>query len=250
MREKPRTDVDFSKHVLTVTEHPDIKIFDFRKPGTSHYAVTFINARGILAVTGDLGNWIFCREFHPSAKGEGVSDGYWAEKLRMSSTQQSSEYSAEEAERQIKEKLKDEDEELDDKDKEYLKELLEHTGDGEERFQVWAYDNLPEGRDFEFIPGCKVGNPQLSCVFDAFDAMCRCMAANPPAPGPTGDFPEGKLNAQDEGGLQMLVGQQQGKVVLAFGKSIKWIGMGPDQARDLGKMLISRADAVSRGGRD
>ena len=40
----------------------------------------------LCVVTGDVGNWMFCREFHPSSKGH-VSDYYWVEKLQMSSSQ-------------------------------------------------------------------------------------------------------------------------------------------------------------------
>jgi len=86
-----RTNIDFSKHVLTIDETTNAVIYGFKKPETYHGAIKFINTSGILAITGDYGNWIICREFHPSADGH-VSDGYWCEKIRLSSSQKVSDH--------------------------------------------------------------------------------------------------------------------------------------------------------------
>ena len=69
-----RTEVDFSKHVVEITKQEGLFVCYIRVPGTITNSVKFINTNDIMAVTGDFGNWIFCREFHPSATG-GVSDG-------------------------------------------------------------------------------------------------------------------------------------------------------------------------------
>lgn len=64
-------------------------------------------------------------------------------------------------------------------------------------------------------------------------------------PGPTGDFPQGKLNEDDEGGLQIGVTTESGKVVIEFGTPIRWIAMAPEQAIELGKLLTQRAEAIN-----
>jgi hypothetical protein len=65
-------------------------------------------------------------------------------------------------------------------------------------------------------------------------------------PGPTGDFPAGKLNDEDEGGLRIAVGSERGNVVIAFGKPVAWIGMPPQEAADLATMIIRNARAAAK----
>lgn len=55
--------MDFSKHLVKITRYPGVLIHDFRIPDKYTTAITFINTRGIMAVTGDFGNWIFTRNF-------------------------------------------------------------------------------------------------------------------------------------------------------------------------------------------
>jgi hypothetical protein len=168
-----RTKVDFSKHVLTTIQNENVRIDRFADPNTGCYAITFINSCGIMAVTGDCFNWIFCREFYPSEK-SGVSDSYWVEKLRISSTQKPTRFSPKETEKEIRERLADEDD-VSDADREYLEDLLNNLEDGEERYQVYAHDNLPAERDFEYVPYQTELDPMLEVVFDAFDEICRRM---------------------------------------------------------------------------
>jgi len=167
-----RTDVNFDKHELKIIDTPEVLIHIFAKPNTVCGSIKFINTQGILAITGDYGNWIFCREFHPSAEGF-VSDSYWCEKLRMASTQKPSDYDPERTRKEIEERLAGKEEELDEDEKEYLKDLLNQVDECEERYMVYAYDNLPKGRDYEFIPLIKKLNPWLEIIFDAFDEICR-----------------------------------------------------------------------------
>lgn len=49
-------------------------------------------------------------------------------------------------------------------------------------------------------------------------------------PGPTGDFPKGKMDQEDEGGLNIGVGSRGRKVMMVFGKTVAWIGMEADDA--------------------
>lgn len=65
--------------------------------------------------------------------------------------------------------------------------------------------------------------------------------------GPTGQFPEGKLNENDEGEIRIAVGHQNGKVVIDFGKPIAWIGFSAGQARELAGAIIQHAEQVEKG---
>jgi hypothetical protein len=69
---------------------------------------------------------------------------------------------------------------------------------------------------------------------------------NEPRIGPTGDFPEGKLNEDDEGGLQMRVGSdpKNNKVILDFGSPVHWIGLDPEGAQDLARLLSEAANKL------
>lgn len=60
--------------------------------------------------------------------------------------------------------------------------------------------------------------------------------------GATGQFPDGKLNAHDEGELKIAVATRDHKVVLAFGKPVAWIGMNPDDARVIAVSLMNKAN--------
>lgn len=62
--------------------------------------------------------------------------------------------------------------------------------------------------------------------------------------GETGEFPRGKLNEHDEGGLQVAIFTQDKTVQLHFGKSIKWVGLDADTARKLGQSLIDKANSI------
>lgn len=60
-------------------------------------------------------------------------------------------------------------------------------------------------------------------------------------------FPRGKIDPTDEGVLNIAVFEHQGEVVLDFGKMISWIGMSPEQAEEIGTMLIERGRAIRSG---
>ena len=64
--------------------------------------------------------------------------------------------------------------------------------------------------------------------------------------GPTGKFPRGKLNADDEGALQLGLTNHNGKVIIQFGVPIKWLGLGPQEAADLASGLIKHAREAAR----
>lgn len=62
--------------------------------------------------------------------------------------------------------------------------------------------------------------------------------------GPTGEYPEGKLNDTDEGALVVGVGIRDGKVIIDFGTPVAWLGMRPDDAIDFARQLIETANKV------
>ncbi len=55
--------------------------------------------------------------------------------------------------------------------------------------------------------------------------------------GETGRFTSGTLTPDDEGELRFAVTASGGKVILAFGTPVEWIGMLPRQAQELAHML-------------
>jgi hypothetical protein len=60
--------------------------------------------------------------------------------------------------------------------------------------------------------------------------------------GATGEFPEGKINDTDEGELKLAVSARKGVVIMEFGKSIEWIGFGPDDVDEIILVLKKYAD--------
>jgi hypothetical protein len=168
---KKRTNTDFSQHVLTIQKNDLVTIHTFKKPGTSCYMVKFINVDDVLLVTGDLGRWSFCRGFIPSKNGQ-VSDGYWLEKIRISSKQDPYVFDSDVAKEQIANLLKEN--EFSDEEKEWLKDLSDESDEGEYSYIAKAMDR-PGSFEAEMIPRGKVTDFQLQCVFDAFDEICDRM---------------------------------------------------------------------------
>lgn len=70
-----------------------------------------------------------------------------------------------------------------------------------------------------------------------------CEFENPMGLGATDDHPEGKIDPSDGGGIQfaMAADRENHKVVLDFGKSVRWIGMNPEDAVAIGQALIQKA---------
>jgi hypothetical protein len=67
--------------------------------------------------------------------------------------------------------------------------------------------------------------------------------------GATGDFPDGKLAPDDEGGLNaaLVADHQHGMVRIEFGKNLSWLALPPDSARQLAASLITFADQLDGG---
>lgn len=183
MSKGTRTGIDFSEHELLVTKSEGLLVHHLKKPNTNTNNIKFINTNNIMAVTGDFGNWIFCREFHPS-KDNMVSDYYWLEKLTIASSQEGEGYSSTETEKEIRNKLSDLDnpdvedylnEEQKAELKMYYEEILEEV-DWEHGYTARAYGDIPNDLiDGEDVPFVKVIKPWLRIVFDGFDEICDRM---------------------------------------------------------------------------
>lgn len=63
-------------------------------------------------------------------------------------------------------------------------------------------------------------------------------------PGKTGDFPRGKLNQYDEGGLNIEIGVKDKTIMVEFGTSVKWIGLDKKTALAMGNSLIEKANSI------
>jgi len=173
-----RTGLDFKDHELTITEQEGLLVHLLKRPNTTNQHIKFINTNGILAVTGDYGNWIFCREFHPSASNQ-VSDGYWLEKLSIASTQEGEEFDSEATREVIQRGLDGELEEWGYKGKgleeirEYYEGLLEYCDYSQWEYEAFAYSNIPSDMCSEDVPMEKKVKIWLQHVYDGFEEICR-----------------------------------------------------------------------------
>jgi hypothetical protein len=62
--------------------------------------------------------------------------------------------------------------------------------------------------------------------------------------GPTGDFPQGALGPDDQGGLNIgIAHDQHGNVHVKFGTEVKWIAMPSDKAISFAKLIMHHAGA-------
>lgn len=62
--------------------------------------------------------------------------------------------------------------------------------------------------------------------------------------GGTGHFPRGKLNASDEGGLQLAVSAQDKTVIINFGKSVVWVGLDKATALQFAELIRKHAESL------
>lgn len=53
-------------------------------------------------------------------------------------------------------------------------------------------------------------------------------------------YPDGKLNEGDEGEIGILIGIEDGNVIIQFAGPVTWLGLPGDQAIEMGRTLIKR----------
>lgn len=178
-----RTNIEFENHELLTAKQDGLLIYELKKPDTLQGRIRFVNIEGAMAVIGDYGHWMFCREFHPSADGH-VDDYYWIEKLEIYSTQKGREYDSDatfkELERGINGGLEEYGYEGDDLEvmKEYYKNC-EMYSDTEWEYVAFAHgDDKPDFIEHDQIPFEQRIKQWLLIVFDGFDEICRRMKNN------------------------------------------------------------------------
>lgn len=169
-----RTKIDFSNHELSVIDHGDTKIYHLKKPDTSCDNIKYIASGGILAITGDYGNWIFDKEFRPDINDK-VSDQYWCDKLKMSSCQEpymfDSEATIKEIKKAIKEYKAEYGKEVDLDVIEYYQQCIEKANYHELDYTAFAYREYPSNVSIEDVIMLKDIKYWLKAVFDGFDVM-------------------------------------------------------------------------------
>ena len=76
------------------------------------------------------------------------------------------------------------------------------------------------------------------------------MANDRAEPGPTGDYPDGKLNDDDKGGLMMAIQVENGNIRIDFGTPTAWFALDPDAAIAFAAALTGTAMRIKRGSVD
>jgi hypothetical protein len=175
MKHVKRTLVDFHEHIVEEVVNESVNIIKLHKPNTNIHSVTFINTQGILAVTGDFGNWVFCREFHPSADGY-VSDHYWCEKANINSSQKPYVFSESVTDSMIINTLRElrlEDDSMTEEEEYYLEQCLLESSNSEWEYVAYAYKEKPYNWDAEDVPFGQEVDRGLQVIFDAFEELCK-----------------------------------------------------------------------------
>ena len=62
--------------------------------------------------------------------------------------------------------------------------------------------------------------------------------------GATGQFPEGKLNEDDEGELSFAIFVDKGNVIVDFSTPVSWFGMNKEIAISLAKAILKNAEKL------
>lgn len=85
--------------------------------------------------------------------------------------------------------------------------------------------------------------PQQHLDQATIDSLQERLKTAPEGIGPTGQYPEGKLNEHDEGEIAIALGadKERKKILINFGTPVSLIGMNPAHARQLGCLLIAKA---------
>lgn len=64
-----------------------------------------------------------------------------------------------------------------------------------------------------------------------------------PKLGATGNFPNGKINDEDEGQIAIGIAHtEEGKIIMNFGKAVKWIGFTKEEAKVIAESLLKHAE--------
>lgn len=168
----------FKKHIL-IERHLkegvyNLDIWDLKSPDSEYFErIRFINSCGTLTVNGDFGNWVFCREFHPSKDGV-VSRGYWDEKLSIASVQESHKFCPKETLKQLDDfiqEYRDYSEEVSDEVEDWFEDLQNNVFDKID-YEQTAFRLKPSEFDYDDIPYGEKRHVWLDIIYDAFNEIC------------------------------------------------------------------------------
>jgi hypothetical protein len=59
-------------------------------------------------------------------------------------------------------------------------------------------------------------------------------------------YPEGKITGSDEGELEFKIAVFEERVIMDWGKPVKWIGLRPAEARAIAASLIKNAEEAEQ----
>jgi len=64
-------------------------------------------------------------------------------------------------------------------------------------------------------------------------------------PGPTGNFPEGKLDDKDKGELVVAIvwSKDYELLLIEFGTSVTFLAMKPEQARNFAQLILKQVES-------
>jgi hypothetical protein len=62
--------------------------------------------------------------------------------------------------------------------------------------------------------------------------------------GATKDYPRGKLNQYDDGGLMLAIGVKERTVIIDFGTPTAWIGLDKHTAIQFANSILEKANAL------
>jgi hypothetical protein len=174
-----RTNVDFSQHKLITEFSNNFKMWKLKKPNTVVASISFVNTQGVCLVTGDFGNFVFCREYHPNVGGY-VSDHYWCEKYRIATEHQTHEWDYEATRQALQSGIDGELEEYGYIENQltemqsYYRTLLQCTDLSEQEYLNYAYQKyIPNFITSEDVPFCEKIKYRFLIVFDAFEEICN-----------------------------------------------------------------------------
>lgn len=166
----------FENHIFSIEECGKFTIYKLKHPEYSMmYKVEFIVGNNLTVVTGDYGNWVFCREFHPKT-GEISSYNYLDEKLEINSVQKSTEFSTEETIKQLKHFVdnftNNYGREMNEEEREWV-DLLDSSVFDEIEYTNTAFREKPNSIDYDEVPFGTRRLRRLEIVYNALDVMCE-----------------------------------------------------------------------------
>ena len=65
-----------------------------------------------------------------------------------------------------------------------------------------------------------------------------------PKLGATGNYPKGKIIPEDQGELRLAIGTHDDSVIIEFGKEVKWIGLGKEDAIQFANTILQWANKL------